>query len=140
MKKLTILLIVVFGLLITNESEAAKLKLKEGQAITTEQGYIITKAIGRLENLTYAHLSGVMSNPDSVKLQIRCKVVFYAEDAITGDLKPCYEIGVSKDDLGAIEMLTQTANGPLVFNIIENAIYNYIIQMDEYKDLFEITQ
>lgn len=115
-----------------------KLKLKTGEVIKLDTGQEITEAVGRLENLTYAHLDGIMSNPENIKLQIRYKVVFYAEPEITGELKPCYEIGVSLDNIEALQLLSSSANGDLTYEVIENAAYNYILGLEEYKDKFEI--
>lgn len=115
-----------------------KLKIKQGQTIATESGRILTEAIGRLENLTYAHLDGIIADPENIKMQIRLKVVFYAEPTLTGTLTKCFEIGVSLDDLEALGLLTQPANGQLTFNVIENAAYNYILTLDKYKDILEL--
>ena len=115
-----------------------KLKIKTGQSITNDQGFEITNATGRLENLTYAHIAGVMSDPENLDIHIRAKVRFYAEDVISGDLQSCYEIKISKNVPESLEMLTGTASGTLVFNVIENAIYNHIVNLDEYKDILEI--
>ena len=115
-----------------------KLKIKTGQSLTNEQGFEITNATGRLENLTYAHVSGIMSDPENLQVQIRLGIKFYAEDVITGNLQPCYKIGVSLDDLEALGLLTQSATGELAFNVIENAAYNYILTLDEYKDILEL--
>lgn len=115
-----------------------KLKIKTGQKLVNKQGFEITTATGRLENLTYAHILGVMSNPEELQIQIRFKVKFYAESEITGTINPCYDISISLDDIEALGLLTQAAAGDLTFNVIENAAYNYIINLDEYKDILEI--
>lgn len=105
--------------------------------IKPTNGHAYSKGFGGIRRINYSVDSGTFSNPETFKANSYVKVDFYESiEAMNSNLEPLYTLDFNLKDLEIAEIIIIDPVKGVGF--FEKDIYDYVLTLDGYKDIFEI--